>query len=194
MYERYDPLLIIKAYYMRRKRCKRKYRTSSRWEKIIVLSVVASYVIAISADALIAYAEGLRSEPAPVVEAAIAEEVKPVEVRIKVNIDWTKERIKQEVWERAEKYNTFPDKMWNTILCENQQLNPKQQSNIVKDGVREDSWGLAQFHLPSRNKTADGVVITKEMAQDPEIALDAMAYHFSIGNARLWTCYRMLYQ
>lgn len=176
-----------------RGRYSKEYRKSSRWEQIIILSIIAGYAVAISADALIVYAEGLLKEVEPAVEVEeVVEE--PVPVRLQVVTDWTPERIKKEVWYRAEKYNTYPDKMWQTILCENPELKPELQSYIVKDGVREDSWGLAQFHLPSGNKTADGVTITKEMAQTPEIALDAMAYHFSIGNAELWTCFRNIYR
>lgn len=174
-----------------------KYRELSRWEKIIILCIFGAYIVALLLDSAIVYARELLLDSTPTVEVVGVIEELPVEpklVLIGTKIDWTTERIKEEVWLRAEKYNTYPEKMWQTILCENPQLKPELQSLIVKDGVREDSWGLAQFHLPSKNVTADGKVITKEMAQNPEIALDAMAYHFSIGNAKLWTCYRDIYQ
>lgn len=115
------------------------------------------------------------------------------EVRIKVVYDWTEEETKEYVYEAAEKYNTYPDRMWQTIKCENPELIPELQSLIVKEGVREDSWGLAQFYLPAGNKTPDGEVITKEIAQDPIKALDAMAWHFSEGRAHLWSCYKKIY-
>lgn len=139
-------------------------------------------------------------DPRPVVELMTTSEYEDyVEERdsepilIEVEIEWTQERIIELVYEKAEKYNTFPEKMWGTIKCENPELDPELQSYVVKNGIREDSWGLAQFYLPAKNKTASGEVITKDMAQDPEIALDAMAYHFSIGNAHLWSCYKIVY-
>lgn len=110
-----------------------------------------------------------------------------------VETQWDEQTIKAEVWSAAAKYNTFPEKMWATVKCENPVLDPLLQSYIVKDGVREDSWGLAQFYLPAKNRTVDGDVITKEMAQDVVTSLDAMAYHFSIGNAKLWSCYKKIY-
>lgn len=178
-----------------RGRYAKKYRKASRWEMIIVLSIVASYIVAIGLHELgMAVERWIDTVYASTEEEVIDEVVEPKVVQIAVKIDWTPERIKEEVWKRAEKYNTFPEMMWQTILCENPQLDPELQSLIVKDGVREDSWGLSQFHLPSGNKTAEGVTITKEMAQNPEIALDAMAYHFSIGNAELWTCFRNIYR
>jgi len=91
--------------------------------------------------------------------------------------------------------------LFNTIDCEAKKrlidgvvyYDAHAQSDIVKDGVREDSWGLSQFFLPAGNKTKNGEVMTKEMAQDPHIALDTMAWYFSEGFATKWSCYRKLY-
>lgn len=174
----------------KRGRYTKVYRKASRWEIIIVLSIVAGIAITIGVHALVAYAEEMAVEPAVVVEE-VKPEPKPVKIRTYIN--WTEERIKEEVWKRAEKYNTYPERMWKVIICESQ-LDIDVQSHHILSYGREQSYGLAQFHLPSKNKTAEGKVITKEMALDPEIALDAMAYHFSIGNAKLWTCYRNIYQ
>jgi hypothetical protein len=123
------------------------------------------------------------------IKTAHAEEVKELEekILIEVQIDWTKERIEQEIKTAANKYGVSYEKMYKTIACES-----GFDTDIKSHHPGEDSWGLAQFHLPSRNRTADGKVITKEMAIDPVIALDAMAYHFSQGNARAWTCARQL--
>lgn len=140
--------------------------------------------------------------PSHVVEAApaqVVEEVseEPEMILIEVEIKWTEDRIKEEVWKAAARYNTFPERMWAVISeCENISLDHKMQSHIpdpTGPNNQEDSWGLAQFHLPSRNITPSGETITKEMAQDPTIALDAMAWHFSEGRAPLWSCYRLLY-
>ena len=51
-----------------------------------------------------------------------------------------------------------------TIYCESMWYNI--QSGVVKNGVRENSWGLAQIHLDSHNK------ITQAQALDPYFAID----------------------
>lgn len=62
------------------------------------------------------------------------------------------------------------------------------QSYIPANGPngREDSWGVAQIHLPSHPE------ITREQAQDPEWALDWAAREFKEGRATKWTEYRKL--
>ncbi len=80
--------------------------------------------------------------------------------------------------------------MLNVIECETHFRNI--QSQIYKDGVREDSWGISQFHLPSGNKF-NGKTITKEMALDPNIAVEAMAQIMSKGQYNKWSCYRKIY-
>lgn len=129
----------------------------------------------------------------PVVYEAPQEQVEKVPVQIVVKIDWTPERIEQEVREKAQEYGVSFDQMWATMKCENPHLKPDEQSWVVQNGVREESYGLAQFWLPAGNKTPDGKVITKEIAVDPGQAIEAMAWHFSQGRASLWTCYRKLY-
>lgn len=71
--------------------------------------------------------------------------------------------------------------MMNTIKCESQYSNV--QSRIVYKGVREDSWGLVQIHLPSHP------MVTKQQALDPEFAVNFMAEKFSNGWTK-WSCYK----
>ena len=132
-----------------------------------------------------------------IIEVANAQEIAtttptPEVVLIEVRINWTRDRVLQEVKTAATKYGVSYEKMYKTIECESN-FDINIQSHHTLSYGREESWGVSQFHIPSRNRTADGKVITKEMALNPVIALDAMAYHFSTGNARLWTCYRNLY-
>ena len=54
-------------------------------------------------------------------------------------------------------------------------------------GDNHQSWGLVQIHLPSHPE------ITKEMACDPDFALDFLAKQLAQGNGRLWTVWRGLY-
>lgn len=126
------------------------------------------------------------------IEVAEAATSTPQEVRIEVVTDWTRERVREQIQIAAAKYGTSFEKMDATVNCESG-YRPDIQSHWTLSYGREESWGVAQWHLPSRNRDASGNLITKEMALDPVQALDAMAYHFSIGNARLWTCYRDIY-
>ncbi len=124
-------------------------------------------------------------------EAAVVVE-EPQEVQIEVAINWKQERIEQEIRAVADKYGVSYEKLWHTVKCESGFVIDVQSHHVLGYG-REQSYGLAQFHIPSRNRTADGTVITKELALNPAVALDAMAYHFSKGNAKAWSCYRQLY-
>lgn len=60
--------------------------------------------------------------------------------------------------------------MKRTIWCESHYYNT--QSNVVKNGIREDSWGLSQIHLPSHPE------ITREETLDPEFAIKYMSDNF----------------
>lgn len=116
--------------------------------------------------------------------------VEPEEVLVEVV--YTKEDIKRIAKEKAAKYGVSFEQMDTTIRCESGYKHDIQSHHILSYG-RELSFGVAQWHIPSKNRDAHGNIITKEMALDPNIALDAMAYHFSIGNAKIWTCWRMKY-
>lgn len=91
----------------------------------------------------------------------------------------------------AHRYGVDRESLYKTLDCESVHFaDPAIQSGYYYKGVRENSWGYAQFNLPSSLKTADGRTITKEIAVNPEEAIDATAYNFSIGNAGQWSCYR----
>lgn len=88
----------------------------------------------------------------------------------------------------AEKYNVSATVMKRVIDCENNTWNPKRQSEIInKSGIREDSWGLVQIHLPSHSH------ITREEATDPEFSIEFMAIEFSKGRQSKWSCYKKIY-
>ena len=78
------------------------------------------------------------------------------------------------------------ERMMKTIECESGFLNI--QSNIIQDGIREDSWGLVQIHLPSHP------YITKLQALDPEISIAFMVDNFVGGKANMWSCYKIIYK
>ena len=77
----------------------------------------------------------------------------------------TKKRINY-LYERATEASVpFYDAV-ETIYCESMWYSI--QSGVVKNGVRENSWGLAQIHLDSHSE------ITKEQALDAYFAIDFM--------------------
>lgn len=79
-----------------------------------------------------------------------------------------------------------PATMLRVIDCENPDWNPALQSQIPAHGPngKEDSWGLAQIHLPSHPS------ISRAEATDPVFALNWMADEFAAGRARQWSCYK----
>lgn len=73
------------------------------------------------------------------------------------------------------------------INCENKELDPTLQSRIMqRDGTREESYGLAQIHLPSHP------TITKEQATDPWYAIKFITTEVALGHENMWTCARMI--
>ena len=81
----------------------------------------------------------------------------------------------------ADKYNVSAFYIKRTIECETHFRNT--QSNIIRNGERELSFGLAQIHLPSHPH------ITKEQALDEEFAIAFMAEQFSKGRHWQWFAY-----
>lgn len=124
----------------------------------------------------------------PIVYAAEPEA--PRVVLIEARVEWTPERIAQEVQKNAEKYNVSAEVMTKVISCESQGSTTIQSRHRDPSGPngREDSWGLAQFNL-KHNPT-----ITREQAQDPAWAIEEMARWFSQGLQSRWTCYREIYR
>lgn len=92
--------------------------------------------------------------------------------------------------EKARAFGVDEESFVRTLSCESMGFTWNDQSLVIrKDGTREPSFGVAQFYMPSGLKTATGEQITKEVALDPEQALDAAAYNFSIGNQEHWACF-----
>lgn len=98
---------------------------------------------------------------------------------------YTKQQIEEIVNYYATIYDVDADKMINTIKCESQFHNV--QSNIVKNGIREDSWGIVQINM-YYNPT-----VSKEQALDPHFAIEWMAKEFKANHQSKWTCYRNIY-
>lgn len=109
---------------------------------------------------------------------------------LEIKPEYSEDEVRTLTTYYGEKYKVNSDIMLNVIRCETHFRN--KQSDIYLNGVREDSWGLSQFHLPSQNKY-NGEIITKEMALDPNIAVEAMAQIMSKGHYNKWSCYRKIY-
>lgn len=83
------------------------------------------------------------------------------------------------------------DDFFETARCESSNfIDQEIQSGYYKNGVRENSWGIFQFNLPSGLKTAEGEIITKEIAIDPYQAAEAAAFNFKQGLQGQWTCWK----
>lgn len=113
-----------------------------------------------------------------------------MEVAEAKEIEWTPERGREQAYVAADKYKINREVFVKTMECESSFSDPSIQSGHYKNGVRETSFGYAQFNLPSGLQTADGRTITKEIAIDPVQSLDAAAYLFSVGQASAWSCYK----
>ena len=99
---------------------------------------------------------------------------------------YSEQQIAELVSVYSTKYGVNPTKVLETVRCESRFKNV--QSGIVSNGNREDSWGIAQIHLPSN------LTISKQQALQPEFAIEWMVKQFSLGKAKKWSCYRSLYQ
>lgn len=154
-------------------------------EKLLKALVVVVIPFGITAHAV------ATAEPKPI--EYIAEPEEPVEVRIEVEIDWTQERLRQEVDTQAAKYKVSAERMWKTIKCEATDPDTRMVSTTIQSfhrtvsGEREPSFGVSQIHRPSHPS------VTYEQAIDPQFAIEFMAKAFAAGEQRMWTCYRHLY-
>lgn len=136
---------------------------------------------------------GFGTPTVPYIEEMVLLAPETVEAKEEVPVEWTPEYAEQFAREVARKYEINEERFVETLECESMHFrDPKIQSGHYKNGVRENSWGYAQFNLPTDLMTADGRIITYEIAVNPAEAIDAAAYQFSIGNAKRWSCYKAL--
>lgn len=124
----------------------------------------------------------------PLIYTQVEAKEEPQEVLIETKIEWTKDRIRQEVDKKAKKYNISADEMWGTMSCESgasttiQSFYKKKYKSSVKlhgDHTREQSFGLSQIHLP------DHPDVTYEQAIDPEFSIEYMAKNW---RTETWYC------
>lgn len=113
-----------------------------------------------------------------VAEYAHAEEVEVVQ--IEVAIDWTEDRIKKEIRDRAQEYNVSAEVMETVIWCES-----RFNKDALGDGGK--SRGLAQIHSYYHPQVLD------EQAYDPAFAIKFLAEKLANGQGYLWSCYNSNY-
>lgn len=111
----------------------------------------------------------------------------PREVLIEVQVDWTKERILEEIETQAQKYGVSAEVMKTVIECESMGSTTIQSYHKRPDGSRERSFGLVQIFLDAHPH------ITREEAIDPQFAIEFLAKNLKAGRGNLWSCYRMNY-
>lgn len=93
------------------------------------------------------------------------------------------------------------EQMLTTIRCEAPKWKEegelryfyKGQSFIKTPKGREESYGLAQWHIPSGNLKENGEPFTIQDAQDPDTALYEMGRYFEMNLQYKWTCWRNAY-
>jgi hypothetical protein len=136
------------------------------------------------------------TEPEPI-EYARAEEATPpvassTPVIIEVRINWTRERIDQEIEKKAAQYGQSASRLKSIVDCESKYVTDIQSFHTykkdypewgVKAGDRELSFGLAQIHLPHHPS------VTYEQAVDPAFAIDFLAKNY--GKVP-WSCSKMI--
>jgi hypothetical protein len=86
----------------------------------------------------------------------------------------------------SKEYGISSDLVMDVMRCENRSMNPTLQSQIVKNGVQEQSFGLAQINLPSHPD------ISLSQATDPNFSIKYMVSQIAAGKGYQWTCYRIL--
>lgn len=94
----------------------------------------------------------------------------------------------------AKEYSVSATQIANIINCENRGWNPTLQSGLyykkdrvnegVYEGQREESYGLAQIHLPAHKN------ISYSQATNPDFSIEYLAKSLSEGKGSQWTCYR----
>ena len=93
----------------------------------------------------------------------------------------TTDKVIRYLYEQAETHGIDGDQMAHTIYCES--MFYSIQSGVVRNGVREPSFGIAQIHLPS-HKT-----MTKAQAMDPYFAVDFMVENWDTTKKGIWHGY-----
>jgi hypothetical protein len=127
-----------------------------------------------------------RAEGVHMVEVAEAATSTPQEVRIEVVVEWSRERIIEEI------HNTFPedpDTAVKIAYCESGLRADIQSHHILSYG-RERSFGIFQAHEPDWAATADRLGLY-DWRTDPKDNIALARYIYDSAGKRWtpWSCY-----
>lgn len=89
--------------------------------------------------------------------------------------------VKAYVENQAKDEGLSPELISNIVNCESGYV--PQQSKFVRNGIREDSWGIWQIHLPSHKD------ITREQAMDIIWSTNWAIQQIKAGKIKMWSCY-----
>ena len=92
--------------------------------------------------------------------------------------------LAQVIVETAYLYEINPRQFLGVAKCESRLRNV--QSEVITNGVREESYGIFQIHLP------DHPSVTRELALNPSWAIEWSAEKFK-ADPTIWVCYNKLY-
>lgn len=149
---------------------------------IIATPLVPAFMSQVIEYEAIPHAHAKETEPAQMGAPSLKLK-KPVELRRGETPE-----LLEHLFAEAEKYGANAEQMRQTISCESAYWQTDIQSwHRYPDGSREQSFGLAQIHLP------DHPQVSYEEAIDPLYAITFMAQHFGENNGRIWTCHRKLF-
>jgi len=86
----------------------------------------------------------------------------------------------------AAEYGVSSHLMTELVRCESSFVSDVQSNYRYSDGGREESFGLSQIHLRAHT------TVSIEQANNPDFALRFMAKQISQGNAKIWSCYKII--
>ena len=167
-------------------------RVASRWERIMLLSMLGGILLGIAIDAV-----RPDDEHYTYVKQAIAAEVVPEPQVVQIEVAYSIEQVNEIYRETARKYGVSENQMLTTMRCESRggvyniqsehRYTFSDSARGIYAGEQEKSHGASQIHLP------DHPNVTREEAIDPYFAAEFMAKAFKEGHAHWWTCWRNNY-
>lgn len=123
----------------------------------------------------------------------IAPHVEARSLEVEKSTKTNKEIVEDLVIKYSAEYGVSKSAMMRTLYNENNTFEFCRQSELrykagnrwgFPAGTREQSFGIAQIHLPDHPK------VTKAQACDPAFAVEFMAKHFAMGKAKMWMGYK----
>ena len=174
-------------YKNKRFKSKAQYEKEQHWFRKCVYVLIIWFVGSLAWGAAEAGIEKIQSFTArfPVSVLAYARHENKIEL---IETDMPDAGLHEKLITIAEAHGADQEEMYKTVKCETAGTfsTDIQSGYRYKNGKQEQSFGLAQIHLP------DHPHVSKDEAKDPDFALNFMAEKFAAGQKHLWSCYRNL--